>query len=417
MDKKAWYKEKVLERFLSYARIDTQSDHHGGSTPSTEGQWVLLRRLETELREMGMQSVTLNEHGYLIARLEASAGSSAPAIGFMAHADTSGEVSGSNVQPQVIESYDGGPVHLGESGLVLSPDSEEELRRYAGTTIITTDGTTLLGADDKAGIAEIMTAVQYLMEHPDIMHGPVEVIFTPDEETGTGMDLFPLDSLQAKYCYTLDGSRRGEIESECFNAAKAAVKFQGVPQHLGLARGRMVNAVTMASAFVSMLPQAESPEATDGRYGYYCPLEIKGSIEKASLEVYLRDFEQSEIERRLQTLRDIGKAVESIYSGGTVEIEETHQYANMRDTLAKYPEVMDNLEEALKRLDIEPIMEPIRGGTDGARLTAMGIPAPNIFTGGHSFHSKYEWAALETMAEAAMTAEELIKVWAERSIT
>lgn len=415
MNKKAWYREEVSRRFLSYAVIDTQSDHHAEGTPSTPGQWNLLNKLAEELRAMGITDLSLNEHGYIIARLPATNErlEQVPVIGFMAHVDTSGEVSGKDVKPQVIASYQGGDIPLGNSGLHLSAADNKELERYIGTTLITTDGSTLLGADDKAGAAEIMTALQFLADHPDIQHGPLEIIFTPDEETGTGMDLFPVNQLKAKFCYTLDGSKRGEIEAECFNAAKAAVRFHGVSYHLGLARGRMVNAVSMAASFISLLPQAENPEATDGRFGYYCPLEVRGNVEESELEIYLRDFETDEIERRFQALRTAAKAVEAMYVGGSIDIEETYQYSNMRNEVAKYPEVMENLKQAMKRLEIDPMEEPIRGGTDGARLTALAIPTPNIFTGGHNFHSKYEWASLETMGEAAMVVEELIRVWAE----
>ncbi|MGC9311752.1 MAG: peptidase T [Sediminispirochaetaceae bacterium] len=342
----------------------------------------------------------------------ASGEASQTTIGLMAHVDTASDVSGKNVKPQVFENYQGGDLSIG-NGLVLKADENPMLAESFGDTIITSDGSTLLGADDKAGVAEIMTALTWLMNHPDVSHGPLEIIFTPDEETGKGMNLFPLDSLEAECCYTFDGGERGTIEGECFNAYAARILFTGNVVHLGIARGKLVNAVTMASHFVSLLPRNESPEATDGRYGYYTPFEIRGDLEKAELNVYLRDFESDGMERRLAVLQQLAEAVEAVFPGGKVKVESKRLYTNMRDYINREPRIMEMLEEAIRRTGVEPERRIIRGGTDGSRLSEMGIPTPNVFTGGYNFHSRLEWASLNTMVEAAETAINLVRLWGE----
>lgn len=406
--------KSILDRFLRYVKIDTQSNRHNPEKPTTPGQWDLLHMLENELRTIGIKDIDLDQYGYLIARMPSTlpAGREVPVIGFMAHVDTASDMSGKDVKPQVIDQYDGNDIPLGGEW-VLSPDSNPELLKYVGQTLITTEGTTLLGADDKAGAAEIMAAVEYLMNHPEIEHGEVELIFTPDEETGTGMDLFPVSKLKSRCCYTMDGGERGTVDSECFNAAKVEITFTGVMYHLGAARGRMVNAVTMAGAFLSSLPQAESPEATDGRYGYYCPLEITGTAESAKLTLYLRDFEIEEIERRRKVLESMAAVIENIYQGGKVSVDFKMQYLNMRDYISKDPLIMEKLVKAAANIGIDVSNEIIRGGTDGARLCTMGIPTPNIFTGGHNYHSRYEWAALPVMTEAARLIGELTILWSK----
>lgn len=411
---KDWLQGQLLDRFLRYVRIETTSDRHSDDLPSTPGQWDLLRMLERELRELPLADVDLNEDGFLIAGLPASKGfEHIPVIGFMAHVDTTQEVTAHEVRPQVHSEYDGNPIEIAD-GLVLSPENFPELLRYRGETIITTDGTTLLGADDKAGVAEIMTAVSWLVSHEEVRHGEIEIIFTPDEETGKGMDRFPVSKLRSKCCYTLDGDVEGSVEAECFNAYKAEISFTGKSIHPGTARGKLVNAVSMAGAFTSMLPRNESPEATDGRFGFYLPLEIKGDAENSWLSIYIRDFEMDEINRRLKALEKIGEAVESMFDGGSVRIETAKQYVNMRDSLAKNPKIVDLLIEAVKRTGIEPILKVIRGGTDGARLCEMGVPTPNIFTGGQNYHSRLEWAGLPTMAKAAEVIVHLAVLWAEQ---
>lgn len=405
-------KEEILKRFVRYAEIETTSDRSKDVTPSTDCQWDLIRLLETELRELGITDIDLNEHGYLIARLESNLDKEVPVIGFMAHVDTSSDVSGTNVKPQIHENYDGMPIVL-KNGIVIDPKDDADLGRYKGHTIITSDGTTLLGADDKAGVAEIMTAVKYLGDNPDIKHGTIEIIFTPDEETGKGMDRFPREKLKSVFCYTLDGGEEGEVDSECFNAYGAKVEFTGRVIHLGSARGELVNAVTMAASFISMLPQNESPEATDERQGYYCPLEMKGELGAAEVEIFLRDFDLAEIERRIESLKVMAAATEARFPGGKVKVTAEKQYLNMKEHMQKVPEGMDFLLKAAEEAGVKTKFEIIRGGTDGARLAEMGIPTPNVYTGGHNFHSCREWAVLSTMEKSCRTVINIVKLWAE----
>ncbi|MFO7850201.1 MAG: peptidase T, partial [Spirochaetia bacterium] len=401
---------EVVERFLRYLRLHTTSDPHAEKTPSTDNQWELLRLLEKELGEIGLEDIDLNADGFLLARLPANTDITTPTIGFMAHVDTSSDVSGAGVTPLVHENYQGGDIKLQE-GMFLSPEEYPELAEYRGDTIITSDGTTLLGADDKAGVAEILTALRWLKENPEYPHGEIEAIFTPDEETGQGMNLFPLEKLHSKCCYTMDGGRRGVIEGECFNAYLARVRFTGKVIHLGQARGKLVNAVTMAGTFISMLPRAESPEATDGRYGYYAPFEVKGGLDETELEVYLRDFESDGMDRRVAALHTMAESVEASFPGGKVKVETKKMYSNMRKYTDKEPRVMGLLDKAVRAAGVEPEHTIIRGGTDGARLSEMGIPAPNVFNGGHNFHSPFEWASVNTMTEAVETILHLVGLW------
>ena len=404
---------RVLPRFLRYVRFWTESDRSAAETPSTPGQWELAKSLTAELRSMGVSDVELTEHCYVISRLRATAGrENAPTIGFMAHMDTASDVSGKDVKPILWENYDGKPLVLSEDRIV-DPAEYPELAGRVGDTVITGDGTTLLGADDKAGLAEIMAAVEQLLAHPEIPHGPLEFIFTPDEETGKGLPEFPAASIRASACYTMDGGPQGELEAECFTAYKAEVTFTGKVIHLGAARGKMANAVTMASSFVSMLPRSESPEATDGYYGYYCPLEIKGDPEKTVVEVFLRDFEQSGMDRRLAALEALARAVEAQYPGGKVAVASSMQYLNMKQKLDQHPRVLELLMMAAQAAGTNPFFKPIRGGTDGSRLTEMGIPTPNVFTGGHNYHSRHEWAGLAEMIAAVETIVELVSLWAD----
>ncbi|TVQ27250.1 MAG: peptidase T [Spirochaetaceae bacterium] len=404
-------KAEVLERFLRYVRVGTTSDRKSDLTPSTAGQWELARMLEQELRALGLTDVELDDHCYLIARMPASSGmEKAPVIGFMAHVDTASDVSGHNVQPQVIEHYDGKPIAVGS--YTLDPREFPQLTGYVGDTIVTTDGTTLLGGDDKAGIAEIMTAVRWLTDHPEVRHGEVEIIFTPDEETGRGMDRFPKAKLKSRACYTFDGGAEGRIEAECFNAWRCDIAFTGSVIHLGDARGKLVNAVSMAAAFMNMIPRTESPEATDGYYGYYCPLEIRGNLEHAELEVYLRDHDRSEIERRIEALSAFALAVEAAFPGGSVEVSQHKQYLNMYEVIQRDPLVMEKLRDAMTAAGYTPQMHAIRGGTDGSRLTEMGIPTPNLSAGEFNMHSRLEWVPVGALARITEVAVKLILAWA-----
>ncbi len=407
--------EKLLERFLRYVRVWTTSDSRRadeGIMPSSEGQREFAELLRGELSDMGASDIAVTEYGYVLARIPASPGCEAlPSICLLAHIDTSPEVSGRNVSPLVHENYDGSPISL-KDGIVIDPSADKELQKCAGDTIITSDGTTLLGADDKAGIAIVMTAAESLLSAQG--HGSVEIIFSPDEETGRGMDHVPLEWLRSRAAYTLDGGGIGEIETECFNAWRADITFTGVSRHLGTARPDMVNAVTMASAFISLLPRTESPETTDGWQGYYCPLEITGTVESASLTLFLRDFSTQGMERRLAAVEEFARAVGAAFPGGKTAVTTAKQYLNMKEKLDEHPEAAELLLDAVKNAGIEPRFKPIRGGTDGSRLTELGIPTPNIFTGGHNFHSRTEWASLSQMTASLRTVLELVKRWAEK---
>ncbi len=401
----------LLERFIRYARIWTTSDAHINSSPTTERQWDLLRLLHEELNAMGVVS-ELDDQGFLIGRIPGRGkGTGAPVIGFMAHVDTAADVCGKDVKPRVHKTWDGTPVML-ENGVILDPAELDDLGDCIGQTIITSDGTTLLGADDKAGIAEIMAAVEYLSAHPELDHGPLEIIFTPDEETGKGMDRFPREKLKSRCCYTLDGDVRGTLEAECFNAWKAHITFNGIAAHPGRARGRLVNALSMLGMFINLLPRTESPEATDGRYGFFHTTEASGHMESAELSLIIRDFETSILERRLKALENFASAVEAAFPGGTVKVHTQKQYINMREAFEKDPLVLDLAFKAIESLGVEPMYTAIRGGTDGARLSEIGIPTPNLFTGGHNFHSLREWASLETMTLASEMVLSLISLWA-----
>ncbi len=405
----------LVERFLRYVQIETTSDRHVQEIPSTESQWDLLKLLVKELQDIGISDLEMLKNGYIIARVPSNVeGSAPPTIGLMAHVDTASDAPGAGVKPQLHSSYDGSALKIGE-GLTLDPEEFPELKRYTGETIITTDGRTLLGADDKAGVAEIMTALAYLHAHPEHKHGPLEIIFTPDEETGKGLDLFPIDKLKSRCCYTLDGGEMATVETECFTAYQVSAKLTGRAIHLGSARGKLVNAVTMAGAFLSMVPQAESPEATDERFGYYAPLEIKGNLEEATIDFFLRDFEEETIQRRIKVLRQIAQTIEAIYPPGKVELTETRQYSNMNNFIRKDPLVADLLLEAVRRTGLTPEPRVIRGGTDGSRLSEMGVPTPNVFTGGHNYHSRLEWAAVPAMVKATETVLHLVELWSEQS--
>jgi tripeptide aminopeptidase len=405
--------KKLLERFIRYAKVETTSRPESKSSPSTSCQWDLLKLLKQELAEIGASDITLDENGYIIARIPASPGyEEVPTIGFLAHVDTASDVSGKNVNPIVHENYDGKTIKL--TGTEIDPLKFPDLEKYKGETIITSDGTTLLGADDKAGIAEIITAADYIISHKEIKHGAVEIFFTPDEEIGRGMSKFPVEKVKSLFCYTLDGDGEGTIEMECFNAYSATVKIKGNVIHLGTARGKLINAVKLASEFVQMLPSQESPEATDGRYGYYCANGISGNLGEAKIELLLRDFDKTNMEKRIKAVKAIGKTLESLYPGSAVNISFVRQYGNMVDYIGKESLGIKLLFDAVKKCGVEPKEKIIRGGTDGARLSEMGIPCPNIFTGGHNYHSKEEWAVLSSMVRASNVIITLAELWAKK---
>lgn len=403
----------VQERFLRYVRVHTTSDRHNPETPSSSRQFDLASVLAEELRGMGLSDVTVTDYCYVIARVPASPGVEAPTLALLAHMDTAPDSSGENVQPRIWENYDGSVLPIG-NGLSLDPTVYPDLLDFCGETIITTDGSTLLGADDKAGVAEIMAAVRVLTEQPDLPHPELEIIFTPDEEIGRGVDRLPLDQLHARFGYTLDGSKEGSIEAECFSAWAVRVEIQGYVIHPGSARGRMVNAVAMAGRYLSMVPQTEAPETTDGRDGFYCPVEVRGDYGSASIDFIVRDFDRDQVLRRVAYLEQLGATLQAAYPGSTVTVSSRKQYLNMRERIEEFPFVLELLTEAVQAAGMQPVMEPIRGGTDGARLTEMGMPTPNIFAGGLNFHGPYEWIPVRSMVRATQTILELAALWAAR---
>ena len=404
--------EDAAVRLMRYVRIDTQSDEESQSYPSTEKQLDLLRLLLDELKELGLADAAIDEHGYVTATIPSTVDGDVPVIAFFAHVDTAREVSGANVKPQRIR-YEGGDIPLGDSGQIIRPEESPQLGAHAGHELITTDGTTLLGADDKAGVAEIMAATAYLVAHPEVPHGPVKVAFNPDEEIGRGVVHFPVDTFGAVAAYTLDGSTVGELQKETFSGAQVRMKIKGRSIHPGLAKGELVNAIKLAAAIVEGLPKDRlSPETTSEREGYVHPILINGDSSEVELRFIVRDFDNEKLDQHVEYLRRRAMEVEATDERCSIEFESRIQYRNMRDTLEKHPEIVDNLEQAVRRLGIEPTWTPIRGGTDGSALTEMGLPTPNIYTGGHDFHSEREWIAVEDMGIAAATIIEVAKVWA-----
>jgi tripeptide aminopeptidase len=406
--------EDAAERFLRYVQIDTQSDEDSETYPSTEKQLDLLRLLVDELKEAGLADAAIDEHGYVTATLAPTVDHDVPAIAFFAHVDTAREASGAGVKPQRIR-YDGGEITLGDSGQVIRPSESPQLEQHAGHELITTDGTTLLGADDKSGVAEIVAAVAYLQAHPDIPHGPVKVAFNPDEEVGRGVIHFPVDSFGVVAAYTVDGPGAGEVQSETFSGAQVRMYIRGRSIHPGLAKGELVNAIKLAAAIIEKLPKdSRSPETTEEREGYVHPVVISGDSSEVELRFIVRDFENDLLDEHIEFLRGIAAEVAASDERCSIEVESRIQYRNMRDTLEQHPEIVAHLEEAVRRIGLEPKRTAIRGGTDGSALTEMGLPTPNIFTGGHDAHSEREWICVEDMGLAAATIIELAKLWAEQ---
>ena len=404
----------VLARFLRYARIDTQSEAGVDTSPSTEKQLDLARLLRDELEEIGLDDVELDEFGYVYGSLRGSG--SAPAIGLIAHVDTSPDVTGTGVNPIVHEGYDGGRIELPKEGVFLDPEELPLLQKKVGHDIVTTDGSTLLGADDKAGVAEIMAAVAYLKEHPELEHAPIRVCFTVDEEVAGGADHLDLEAFGARYAYTLDGAEIGEIEAETFNAARVLVAIRGRSTHPGTAKGQLVNAVKLAADFVAALPRDTlSPETTEEREGFVHPHKIMGGAEETCVEFIVRDHDAAKLEEHLGLIRKLAAEIGERELRAAVEIAEEEQYRNMGEVIDKHPEVIEAAEEAVRRIGVEPVHTIIRGGTDGARLSHRGLPTPNLFTGGSEYHSRREWASVQDMAAAAAMLVELAQVWAERA--
>lgn len=393
--------ENLLDRFLRYVAVDTQSDENSESQPSTEKQLVLLEMLRDELRALGLEA-ELDQWGYVMATLPSNLDHKAPAIGFIAHVDSSPDASGKDVKAQIIRNYDGGDIELkGVPGLALRVADFPELAGYKGQTIITTDGTTLLGADDKAGVAEIMNAVEYLVEHPEVKHPEVKIGFTPDEEIGRGVVKFDVARFGADYAYTMDGGAIGELEFENFNAAAATVKIQGRNIHPGYAKGKMKNAMLIGMEFNSLLPVEQRPEYTEGYEGFYHLIGFKGSVEQAELSYILRDHDLGLYEKRKETMLRCAEFINAKWGEGTASVELRHQYYNMRKEVEPHYHIIEKAVKAMEMNGIKPKIQPIRGGTDGANLSFMGLPCPNIFAGGHNFHGKMEFVPLESMEAAS----------------
>jgi tripeptide aminopeptidase len=413
------YKFTCTERFLNYVKYDTQSDENSKSFPSTEKQKILLADLAEELKKIGLEDAHMDEWGYVMATLPSNLpegkNKNVPTIALIAHVDTSPSVTGKDVKPVVHKNYQSGNIKLQNEGRVIKESENPDLKNMKGFDIITTDGTTLLGADDKAGVAEIMDAVNYLVTHPDVRHGVVKVCFTPDEEVGRGTEKIDLKKLGAKYGYTVDGQSRGEIEIETFSADAVVIKFIGKNIHPGYAKGKMINSIKIASAFIDSLPKEElSPETTEGREGYVHPLAFNGNEEQTILRFIIRDFDTDRLKEHEDLLKNLAEETVKKFPGSKLEFEIIKQYRNMKEVLDSHPKVTEYAVEALNRLGIEPIMHPIRGGTDGSKLCFMGLPTPNIFAGGHSFHSQLEWIAKQDMEMAVRTIVEICKVWEER---
>lgn len=407
--------QHIIDRFISYITIDTQSDPNNPAFPSTEKQWDLAHLLVDELKQIGLKEITLDKNCYIMATLPSNVSHSVPTIGFVAHIDTSPDYTGTNVKPQIYENYDGKDIVLNkEKNIVLSPDYFEDLLLYKGQTLITTDGTTLLGADDKAGITEIVSAMEYLIQNPEIKHGEIRICFTPDEEVGKGAHRFDVAKFGAEWAYTMDGSQVGELEYENFNAAGAMVTINGKIVHPGYAKGKMINSMLIAKDFITGLPQNEIPQETTGYEGFFHLCDIKGEVEKTTLEYIIRDHDMDLFEERKKQFKQVAKELNSKLGHDLVEVEIKDQYYNMREKVEPVMHIVDIAEEAMKQLDINPLIKAIRGGTDGSQLSYMGLPCPNIFAGGHNFHGRYEYVPVESMIKATNVIAKIAELTAEK---
>jgi tripeptide aminopeptidase len=403
----------VLDRFLRYVAIDTRASDDSKSCPSTPGQLVLMRILAAELEAIGLDDVSLDDNGYLMATIPATTSAAVPTIGFIAHVDTSPEMSATDVRPLVHPAYDGRDLVLPDDpSAVLRLSEQPDLQSQFGNDIVTASGLTLLGADDKAGVAEIVTAADHLMRHPEIAHGPIRVAFTPDEEIGRGADRFDVERFGAVCAYTLDGGSRGELEYESFSADAMTLVFHGFNTHPGYARGRMVNAIRLASRFIDRLPAQEmSPETTSGYEGFVHPYQLEASVDRTRVKVLIRDFVTAALAAKEALVERIAREVVEAVPGASLEVRIEESYRNMREVLDRHPDVVDRAREAIRRAGLEPIERPIRGGTDGSRLSFMGLPTPNLFAGEHNFHSRLEWVSVQDMEKAVEVIVELARVW------
>ena len=405
----------LVNRFLRYVRIDTQSAEEAGVTPSTPGQMDFVKALRTELETMGLEEITLDEHGYIFATLPANTTRTLPTIGFIAHVDTSPDITGKDVKPRIVESYNGTDITLSTHGhIILTTKDSPELLNYIGDDLIVTDGHTLLGADDKAGVAEIISAIAYLQEHPEIEHGKIRIGFNPDEEIGLGAHKFDVKLFGCDWAYTMDGGEVGELEYENFNAASARITIKGRNVHPGYAKGKMINSMLIASEFIQMLPKRENPENTDGYEGFYHVVGLKGEVEQTTVTLIVRDHNRDIFNKRKELLQNCIVTLNSKYGADTASIELNDQYANMREVIEPMMYVIDIACEAMREAGVTPKIKPIRGGTDGAQLSFKGLPCPNIFAGGVNFHSRYEFVSIQSMQKAMMTIVKIAEIVAKR---
>jgi len=407
-------KEKILERFLRYVKVDTQSDSDSSEYPSSKKQLIFAEMLVEELKQIGLTEISIDNHGYVMATLHSNIEKKIPVIGFLSHMDTSPDMSGANVNPMVVYNYNGEDILLNKTmGLVLKTSDFPEIKQYKGQTIITTDGTTLLGADDKAGIAEIITAIEYLVSHPEIKHGTIMTGFTPDEEVGRGMDFFDIKKFGAEYAYTIDGGEIGELEYENFNAAKALINIQGRNIHPGSAKDKMINSLMVAKEFIDMLPVGQRPEFTTDYEGFFHLTKIEGTVESAVIEYIIRDHDRHKFEDKKALINEIASLLNRKYTDGTVKPEIKDQYFNMREKIEPVFHIVEIARKAIEDVGIKAKTAPVRGGTDGSRLSYMGIPCPNIFTGGHNFHGKFEYIPLESMVAATNVIIRIVTLYAD----
>ncbi|MFS0783975.1 peptidase T [Bacillus sp. 1P06AnD] len=404
-------KKELVDRFITYVKVDTQSDASSPTCPSTKKQFDLANILVDELKQMGMEDVTMDEHAYVMATLPSNSDKELPTIGFLAHIDTATDMTGANVKPQIWENYDGNDIVLNEQlNVVLSPKEFPELTGYKGHTLITTDGTTLLGADDKAGMAEIMTAMDYLIKHPEIKHGKIRVAFTPDEEIGRGPHKFDVKAFNADYAYTMDGGPLGELQYESFNAAGVEVTIKGKNVHPGTAKNKMINSNKIAIEFNSKFPEKEAPEYTEGFEGFYHLLSIEGTVEETKMSYIIRDHDMEKFKARKAFMEKVVADMQEKYGKDRIILDMNDQYYNMGEKIKPVHHIVDIAFEAMKNLDIEPVIEPIRGGTDGSQLSYMGLPTPNIFTGGENYHGKFEYASVDNMLKATKVIIEIVSL-------
>lgn len=407
--------KKIAERFMRYARIDTQSDERSTTCPSTAKQFNLIKSLADELNFLGLTKIDIDGNGYLFATIPSNVPYAVPAIGFIAHIDVSPDAPSENVKPQIISDYDGGDIVLNEAqNIVMSPADFPELRNYVGQDIITSDGTTLLGADDKAGVAAIMQMTEYVQNNPDFKHGPIKIAFTPDEEIGRGANLFDVKQFGADFAYTVDGGGIGEIEYENFNAAYAKITVTGKSVHPGSAKDKMVNATLLISRIIGSVPISSTPRYTDGYQGFFHFFKVEGDVERASAEVLIRDHDANLFEQKKKWLTDSAAALCKEYGGDYIKVEITDQYRNMREMIEPHMHIVDTAVEAMRQIGIEPKVQPIRGGTDGARLSYMGLPTPNLFAGGHNFHSRFEFVPIESMEKSSETILKILELYANK---